>query len=221
MSPGSAPHVLGFDLRLQPADLMAGWTDDRRRQFLLRDDIETPLSVDPMVWPSKFWQPHVPPGIGAPRHLGTVIVPAGTEGYTTLGLWTDLDALKHFARSVDVDIRSGPLLAIVAWPGDESDFASYATDADRRTPEVERWDTVGFDVADWSFVSGLNNCGYEQDERAGLASAWASNLNHHGLLVELDAARRFADMTDERVPEHAPFLVFELRTPGPDTPGML
>ena len=94
MSPASAPHVLGFDLRLQAADLMAGWTDDRRWQFLLRDDIETPLSVDPMVWPSKFWQPHVPPGMGAPRQLGTVIVPAGTDGYTTLGHWTDLDALN-------------------------------------------------------------------------------------------------------------------------------
>ncbi len=218
---GSAPHVLGFDLRLQPTDLTAGWTDDRRRQFLLRDDVETPLSVDPMVWPSKFWRPHVPPGVGAPRHPGTVTVPAGTDGYSTLGLWTDLDALTSFARLVDVDVRGGPLLAIVVWPGDESDLVGHATHAYSRPLEVEHWNTVGFDVADWSFVSGLNNCGYEPDERAGLSSAWASNLNRHGLLIELDAARRFADLTDERVPEHAPFLVFELRAPRSDIPGML
>jgi hypothetical protein len=221
MSPGSAPFFLGFDLRLRPADLVAAWTTDRRRQYLLRDDVEVPLSVDPMVWPSKFWQPHVPPGMGAPRHLGTIAVPDGTDGYTTLGLWTELGSLRQFARKAEVDLRSGPLLAILAWPGDENDIASQAVHAHSRVREIAQWEAVGFDVADSSFVSGLNNCGYEPVERAGLASAWASHLNHHGLLVHLDAARRFADLTDARVPEHAPFLVFELRTPRPDIAGML
>jgi len=65
----------------------------------------------------------------------------------------------------------------------------------------------------------LNNCGYEADERIGLTAAWGSNLNHHGLLIGLDAARLFAGLTDARVPEHAPFLVFELRRPEADSSG--
>ena len=77
-----------------------------------------------MVWPSKFWQRHVPPGMGMPRHLGTVAVPDATPGYTILGLWTDLDELRRFA-SQDAALPSMPeaLIAILAWPGDEQDLA--------------------------------------------------------------------------------------------------
>ena len=77
-------------------NLARGWSAERRAQFLLRDDIDVPISIDPMVWPSKFWQRHVPPGMGIPRHLGTVAVPDDTPGYTSLGLWTDLDELRRF-----------------------------------------------------------------------------------------------------------------------------
>jgi hypothetical protein len=210
--PGPQPHFLGFDVRLDPVNLARAWSAERRTQYLLRDDIEVPISIDPMVWPSKFWQRHVPPGMGMPRHLGTVAVPDGTPGYTTLGLWSGLADLKRFAAEHRVAIENPTLIAILAWPGDEHDLSRPSLVRSGPVPDIGEWTSLGFDVADDSFVSGLNNCGYEPDERAGLSRAWASNLNHHGLLAELDAARRFAELTDERVPEHAPFLVFELRT---------
>jgi hypothetical protein len=219
MSTATAPHFLGFDVRLDPVNLARGWSAKRRTQFLLRDDIDVPISIDPMVWPSRFWQRHVPPGMGMPRHLGTVAVPDATAGYTSLGLWTDLDQLKRFARARDVAIDTRTLIAILAWPGDEQDVARPSLVTGGPLPDIAGWTTLGFDVADDSFVSGLNNCGYEADERIGLTAAWGSNLNHHGLLTGLDAARRFAGLTDARVPEHAPFLVFELRRPEADSCG--
>lgn len=221
MSQATTLHVLGFDVRLDPANFARGWSAARRARFLLRDDIHVPISIDPMVWPSKFWQRHVPPGIGIPRHLGTVAVPDGTPGYTRLGLWTDLDDLKRFASQARVSVNGGKLIAILAWPDDERDTAWPSLLTGRSLPDVADWTTLGFDVADDSFISGLNNCGYEVDERPGLAAAWKANLNQHGLLKDLDAARRFAELADARVPEHAPFLVFEMRVPGPDNSGML
>jgi hypothetical protein len=211
MSQTPTPQFLGFDVRLDPVALARGWSADRRSQYLLRDDINVPLSIDPIVWPSKFWQPHVPPGIGIPRHVGTVAVPEATPGYTILGLWADLDELKRFARDAGVAIDSAPFIAVLAWPGDEEDFVGSPPRPDSRRPDLAGWSCLGFDVADRSFISGLNNCGYEPDERASLASSWRGSLNEHGLLTELEVARRFAEMTDDRVPEHAPFLVFELR----------
>ena len=225
----TAPHFLGFDLRLDPVNLARGWSAERRRQYLLRDDIEVPISIDPMVWPSKFWQRHVPPGMGIPRHLGTVKVPDDTPGFTILGLWTDLAELTRFTQDAGLTIGAGTLIAILAWPGDEHDPAGPARpssldlslETSGAMPDLADWTRLGFDVADHSFVSGLNNCGYDPEERAGLATAWWEDLNQHGLLTGLDAARRFADMTDARVPEHAPFLVFEMRSPSPGKSGVL
>ena len=211
--PAAVPHFIGFDVRLDPVNLARGWSGDRRKQYLLRDDIDVPISVDPMVWPSRFWQPHVPPGIGMPRHLGTVAVPDGTPGYTTLGLWSGLADLKRFASEHRLAIEGPTLIAILAWPGDEHDLARPSLVRSGPVPDIAEWTTLGFDVADDSFISGLNNCGYQPDERAGLSIAWGPNLNRHGLLTDLEGARRFAEIADERIPEHAPFLVFELRTP--------
>ncbi len=211
MPQAPTPQFLGFDVRLDPVNLARGWSAERRNQYLLRDDIEVPISIDPMVWPSKFWQRHVPPGIGIPRHLGTVAVPDATPGYTILGLWADLDELERFARNTGVTIDPATLIAVLAWPGDEEDLAGSSLETSSPLPDLAAWTCLGFDVADHSFISGLNNCGYDPDERASLANIWRASLNEHGLLTELEAARRFAEMTDERVPEHAPFLVFELR----------
>jgi hypothetical protein len=67
------------------------------------------------------------------------------------------------------------------------------------------WQFLGFDVVDGS-ISGLSNCGFEAGELAGL-KAWAPRINDHGLLSNLSDALLFRSVTDQRVPEHAPFQV--------------
>jgi hypothetical protein len=202
-------HLIGFDLRLDPLTAARAWTPDRRLRFLLREDVAEPLSVDPMVWPSRFWQPHVPPGMGIPQRLGTVAVPALTPGYTHLGVWDSLERLDGFAAASRVARLPRLLIAVLAWPGD------HATDLGSSVAvpsDLEAWTSLGFDVADTSFVSGLVNCGYEPGEQIVLGERFASDLNESGLLTTLDAAFEFRDLTDARVLEHAPFVVFELRS---------
>jgi hypothetical protein len=41
-----------------------------------------------------------------------------------------------------------------------------------------------------------------------LRAAWALRVNDHGLIAELSDATLFGSLTDERVPEHAPFEVY-------------
>jgi hypothetical protein len=206
----AAAQLVGFDLKLDPAGLSLAWTDERRRQYLLNDAVEVPLSVDPMVWPSRFWQASVPPGMGIPQRIGTIAVPALTPGYNALGLWDSLERLEGFVSTRRLPNGSAPLVAVLAWPGDRP--MTLVGDSGQ-TKVIDTWPSLGFDVADGSLVSGLVNCGYEPAEREALQARWAARLNHVGLLSSLDAAFEFRDITDVRVPEHAPFVVFELRSP--------
>ena len=41
----------------------------------------------------------------------------------------------------------------------------------------ERYDLLGYDVADYDLLGGLTNCGYTPQEAASLAPVWAPLLN--------------------------------------------
>lgn len=72
------------------------------------------------------------------------------------------------------------------------------------------WRLLGFDIADGTAISGLSNCGYQEDEADALRDAWAPRLNEHGLFVEVHDALAFRAVTDARVREHAPFAVYAI-----------
>lgn len=71
-------------------------------------------------------------------------------------------------------------------------------------------DFVGFDVADAS-ISAISNCGYgSESARNAAAQRWAGALDDRHLFIDEAEARRFVAFSDERVPEHAPFVVVAL-----------
>jgi hypothetical protein len=72
----------------------------------------------------------------------------------------------------------------------------------------EQIEFLGFDVADAGHISGLCNCGYKPQEKSRLAKRWGKRLNKYGLLRSLSDATKFKEMSDRRVPEHAPFWVY-------------
>jgi hypothetical protein len=169
-------ETIGFDLRSIASD--PDWTADRRTRYLLRPDVPSVRSVDTLVWER-------PPG------LPPAPVPEG--------LWPDLSALSAAAHGLD---HAGAVVVRIT-----------ALEQDGQTPEspeptgpaVDRYDLLGYDVADYDLLGGLTNCGYTPDEAASLASAWAPLLNEWHLFGNPEDAIAYAAVTARRVPEHAPF----------------
>ena len=75
-------------------------------------------------------------------------------------------------------------------------------------PAFERYELLGYDVADYDLLSGLTNCGYSPEEAASLAPVWAPLLNEWHLFGNPGDATAFAAVTAKRVPEHAPFFAY-------------
>jgi hypothetical protein len=80
------------------------------------------------------------------------------------------------------------------------------------TPEGRSpsWPFLGFDVGSGGLLSGLMNCGYEDDERTAMTELWGPRLNEHHLFEDAESAFVFRHVTNRRVPEHAPFFVYGL-----------
>jgi hypothetical protein len=74
------------------------------------------------------------------------------------------------------------------------------------------WRLLGYDIADPWLTSGLMNCGYTDAEREPWMSRWRQKLNAHHLFDTPDEGLLFAQDTNERVFEHAPFYVYGLYT---------
>jgi hypothetical protein len=171
--------TIGFDLRSIVPD--PSWTADRRTSYLLRRDVPSVRSVDTLVWER-------PPGLPRPP------VPEG--------LWPNLSDLFAAAGALD---RAGVVaVRITAFGEDEPTPESL----DPTGPAGERYDLLGYDVADYWQLSGLTNCGYSPEEAASLAPVWAPLLNEWHLFGNPDDAEAYADVTDKRVPEHAPFYAY-------------
>jgi hypothetical protein len=171
--------TIGFDLRSIVSD--PSWTADRRTRHLLRRDVTSVRSVDSLVWVQ-------PPGLPPPP------VPEG--------LWSDLSGLFAAARGLD---RAGVVtVRITAFPEDGPAPESL----DPIEPAVERYDLLGYDVADYDLLGGLTNCGYTPEEAASLAPVWAPRLNQWHLFDDPDDAEAYTAVTARRVPEHAPFYAY-------------
>ena len=89
----------------------------------------------------------------------------------------------------------------------EQEELRLRTGADTPLAPDPAWTFVGFDVADGTEISGLSNCGYGADVEE-LRATWAARLNDRGLVGVLEDAFAFREVTDARVPEHAPLTVY-------------
>lgn len=178
-------ETIGFDLRSIVPDL--SWTADRRARYLLRRDVPSVRSVDPLVWER-------PPGLPPPPQPE--------------GLWPNLSDLLAAARALD---QAGAVVVrITAFGEDEGTPQGL----DPAGSAVERYELLGYDVADYDLLGGLTNCGYSPEEAASLALAWEPLLNEWHLFDNPDDATAYAAVTAQRVPEHAPFFsygIYQLR----------
>lgn len=203
-------YLIGYDFRARPElYLDRQWSPTRRERFLLDTAVDSPLSVDTLVWPSLFLYPggrsaEVPVLPQAVRVRAVDIPP-----HQSFDLWRDLDLMRHVAtcRHIQDLGQAVAILAVLEDVERKREVWQHAVPP-RMSPDPH-WEPLGYDVADESLLSGLANCGYSPADRARLADV-ASQLNKHGLFDQLTDARVFAATSDGRVPEHAPFGVFGL-----------
>lgn len=193
---GAEQALLGFDARVMSLAPDATWDAVRRGLYLLRSDVQKPLSVDPMVWPSLFGDRVQVPEWRGPNQ----------------GLWDDLYRMRTSLSQLAPAEHWTIAVSWVSAEGFSKPSVHEGPYRERMTPPTigDAWKPLGFDVADAGLTSGLSNCGYQQTEIAGLRATWASHLNEHHLFGDLKRALAFRDLTDRRVPEHAPFFVYAL-----------
>src|SRR5215472_4920558 len=110
--------TIGFDLRSTVSD--PSWTVDRRTRFLLRRDVASVRSVDPLVWVRPLGLPPAP----QPE-----------------GLWPDLSGL--FAAHA-LDHTDAVAVRITALEEDGTPESAGTIG-----PAFERYDLLGWDVADY------------------------------------------------------------------------
>jgi hypothetical protein len=176
--------TIGFDLRSTGPD--PDWTADRRSRHLLRRDVTAVRSVDPHVWVRP---PGLPPAPEPP------------------GLWPNLPDLLAAAHALDhADVMTVRITALEEEEGEDDGQTSQGAGAPE--PASERGELLGYDVADYDLLAGLANCGYTPEEAASLAPAWAPLLNEWHLLGSPEDAAAFTAVTENRVPEHAPFYAY-------------
>jgi hypothetical protein len=201
-------RLLGFDARQDESDpLNTPLPLEVREKLLLRKEIERPRSVDAHIWLSVF---SYGPVIDALR-------PHSDDGFLEADadcrdeLWLDLDRMtsrlvgKHReAVRVAVEVLASDDRAIEEFPSP----LIYAHPKPNTLPVEAR--LLGFDVADAGRWSGLSNCSYSKTEMNALRPAWIKRVNDFGLLDSIEDALAFQELSNARVPEHAPFWVYRL-----------
>lgn len=185
--------VLGFQVRQQPVAIGAAENRDYTTHYLLRPDMDMmPRSVDNSVW-SCAALPNVP-----------------TE--TRLPEWLN----SHFLRIMNPDEYGGlPVIAIslvdqpeIISPMNDVSLSEHYQSAIALVSPAPEWVFYGYDIADESMISGLCNCGYSPEEMAELAPKWSERINEWGLIPDINDALEFQALTNTRVQEHAPFLIY-------------
>jgi hypothetical protein len=208
--------LIEFDVRASKEQYVGRrWDKDSRAEYLLRPDVEWTLSVDRSVWPSVFFSTHFRDFRDS---YSTIAVDPDLDGMSWLNLermrthYNAQRALAPGGMLVAIELLSErtleePVVLYEIQGGIQCGIELEPTVPDR-PPEGST--LLGYDVADAGWVSGLSNCGYTEEETRVLGSEWGPRLNSDGLLSTLEDAVAFRHLTDQRVPEHAPFWVYAL-----------
>jgi len=183
--------------------------------FLLRPDVEWPLSIDQGVWPSVFYEKPVE---SPDESSSTIEIDHAFHNQCEV----NLEQLRTYYDSHRMFAPSGVFTAVELLSEKEAngDSMSYLIDGNIQcaiplgptTPERPPDGSVllGYDVADAGRISGLANCGYTDEQARDLRPVWAQALNSFGLLKTMEEAIRFRAVCDRRVCEHAPFWIYAL-----------
>lgn len=181
--------MIGFDVREMHQPYLSEWSAERIQTYLLKQQVEKPLSVDRIVWSAAL--------AGAPNNA-----------LNNLDLWRNSNVMKQFFIAMSRTTDNALPVAFTLFCDDN--ISLEYLDLIGIDPETipPHWKLMGYDVADAGQISGLTNCGYNPPEIADYSGFFGDHLNEYHLLTDLNMAFIFAEMTDDRVSEHAPFYVY-------------
>ncbi|HET8679562.1 MAG TPA: hypothetical protein VFM39_05540 [bacterium] len=160
-----------------------------------------------MVWPTVFDAPDVEHLKLDDEGLGSAGLPSPPWTGYAQDLWEDLPRLEEALRAGwGSHPRHCRIIAV-------SVVGEWRARVPPVTPPAvsEGWSLLGFDVSDGFLLSGLANCGYQDNEIGALRDRWVPRLNTHHLFESVVDADEFRQVSNERVKEHAPFFVYGLR----------
>lgn len=205
--------VLGFDVREMwflrtPRD-----SSDYDEQFLLRRDIQKPLTVDTLIWASIF-RSNKTVYSAADKVIATGSVSPNFEIPPPAAFgnfWFDLQDMTAFVKRHWVADQKPAWVIAVTEVMSSEDKNRLKPTCHLRPVEVDpAWILLGYDVADGNHWSALMDAAYPPSEIQTLRDEWIPHLNKYHLFTDKQQADRFADWADARDRGHAPHFVFGL-----------
>lgn len=175
--------VLGFHVRVSPESLPP-WSPERRKQFLLRENIRLPLGVDHSVWPL------IEEGDPLPN-LFDDYVDGTPQNSLHIFLSTSIEHIDKCSK--------GTVTVLTASPEEAGEIKRWGKleEASLSLPTLREHGFVrlGFDVADRDAMwSVLNNTDPGETERAKLATQFGALLDDEfGLFAEWESANQYRE----------------------------
>lgn len=198
-------NLLGFQLRNDPQSLIQ-WDIARRGKYLINENVDVPLSVDKSVWP-------INPNVPLLKELFAECYGGNYEDNIPNGL--RLFSLKEESILNSLSYYNGGYLIGISIVNDDRDLNKRLLDMHRIEKKLHNidlltfycWSCFGYDVADLWMISGLMNISFEPP-KAEIAKKYSKDLNKFGLFDLAKKASNYCQECNQRIPEHAPFIVY-------------
>lgn len=202
--------IIGFDAREMWLGLDT-WSQETRRRFLLRGDIEKPLSTDALVWPSLFRSLRVVIS-GKDITTGSVLdLEFPIEQRSIDNLWKDLGAMQAYLKRIpSLEGKAYWVIAITELMSLEDKERLQPTYPFKPLEVDPGWELLGFDVSQGNLTGGLSGEAYGDDRMEALRIRWSLHLNKYHLFSEEEPADDFADWADQADPGHAPYSIYAI-----------
>jgi len=197
--------VLGYQLRKSPKNIDSNfWNSERRNKYLLNTDIDFQISVDTNAWPES-----------EDNDLKNNLFCAQDVEHDPLYLNADLYQLKPSLRDIKIEIlQENVLIAVTILQEYASLFFTK-----RSVDKIKFLDSThtlkekivffyGYDIADGLLFSALSDCSFSEEERKRFHDLFSNDLNRYGLFENKLKAIDYCKLSNNRIPEHAPFYVF-------------
>ncbi|MBL8156255.1 MAG: hypothetical protein JNM70_18895 [Anaerolineae bacterium] len=202
--------IIGFDAREMWLGLDT-WSQETRRRFLLREDIEKPLSTDTLVWRSLF-RSNIFVISGQDITTGSVLdLEFPIEQRSIDNLWKDLGAMQaYLKRTPGLEGKAYWVIAIAELMSLEDKEELKPTHPFKPLEVDPGWELLGFDVSQGNLRSGLSGEAYGDDDMEALRIRWSPHLNRYHLFSEEESADAFADWADQADAGHAPYSIYAI-----------